>query len=748
VANKSREYIPRGGEAAWTGPSGFGKARLYAFAVKADAALVHNVLTRYIGRPSQDLGFHIDVRGNQFDHVFFVFLDSERHQPHLEYGRGSEGRQREQIFAVVVVGYRRDPDPGPFLFTPYVIASDTPGWRAEREIYGYPQQRGRVHIEQPESGNPSSLYVVLPAITHFAEDAWTEETGILRIDRRPGATARSGQTLSQAGIAQAIASELKASPGTSGGQIAIPIVPHARPATTAADSSFFERYAHRSAAPQGLTPDTTVLVDELESGRLPMLFLKQFRDVVFADHACYQAIVEAPIDVGGQVGRTRLQEYTLTLKDVDSVPLRRELGIPSGEVPVELAFRLDLKEMAFGTGKVISNPYWNPAVETSLLGTSSRLPRYVDRGGEAVWRQPSLLAGARIYGFGVDVPVQNQEALLKKYINDVADDSHAVYGSRKFELHPVPGLDIMMLMFVEYQRITSMNDDDARLGNTRYLEFLAMQLALSADETSPELDWFIPFIYLDADSPRLAGREIFGYPKQLGRIKFTRYNGGPTVEPAKTLELSATVIHRSSQEHAEHCSIIRIDGPETPPPIRRHYLGPQEMFMDLIKQIGSESRTQGLRQSLPAIAPGASASGIQIEKALTLSNVGNVFLKQFRDCAAPGDACYQAICKTDLVPGNFHGGGSVDPSKYCITIQNHASEPLLACIKGSAFSEPAAKIPVRFAYWLDLDLQLTNGRVIANRFEDPNYVPDLSPGKTARKGEKRRIVRRSRQLEL
>ena len=100
----------------------------------------------------------------------------------------------------------------------------------------------------------------------------------------------------------------------------------------------------------------------------------------------------------------------------------------------------------------------------------------------------------------------------------MAAASQSTYGSQPFCLRPCAGIEMVMLLFVEYQRITSGTDDDRRLGGSRYREFLAMQLAISDDQEFPELDWFIPYIYLDTDSPRLGGREIFGYPKQLGTI--------------------------------------------------------------------------------------------------------------------------------------------------------------------------------------------------------------------------------------
>ena len=150
------KYIARGGEVAWIGLSGYRDVELYGFAIKADPTLVHDMWSRYVGEPSQELGVHIDVRGTTLDHVLFVFVDSERHQQ--SRNPGSEGRYREQLFAVVVLGYRRRPDPGLVLFAPYLCASDTPGWEADREIYGYPRVHGKRADRPGSRGNTSDVF--------------------------------------------------------------------------------------------------------------------------------------------------------------------------------------------------------------------------------------------------------------------------------------------------------------------------------------------------------------------------------------------------------------------------------------------------------------------------------------------------------------------------------------------------------------------------------------------------------------
>jgi Acetoacetate decarboxylase (ADC) len=741
----SRDYIARGGEVAWIGPCGFRNVTLYGFAVKTDPMLVHDMFSRNIGEPSQNLGAHIDVRGTSLEHVLFVFIDSQRGQ--ISYGPGSEGRYQERLFAVVVPGYRRSPNPGLVLFAPYLVASDTPGWEADREIYGFHRQHGHVLIDEGEM--PHEFSVQAHVIQKFGPDEMTQELPFLHVRR--GRPPQGYPIGAQHGNVRTLASMLRSTRIEPRGRRATRIVPPSRHGMTEADHSFFERaggcFGARSAAQSSKAPIN--LEEVLNTGVLPMLFLKQFRDIAFPERACYQAIVEAPLDFRSRVDWTS-HDYVLELRSFDSVPIGRELGIATDHaVPVDFAFRLEVEQMSLGAGTVISNPAWNPAVETVTPGESPRLPMYVDRGGEAVWRQPSLITGARMYGFGVRVSQEQQQKTLDRYINSVAKDSASTYGSRPFHLRPCTGVDVVMLLFVKYSKITSGNDDDKKLGGTSYGEFLAIQLAISDDVEYPELDWFIPYIALDRDSPRLCGREIFGYPKQLGTIEFDPYRESVgLLDPAKRLALRTTAIRKSTNEVAEPgVMVVEVVGPSTMPLARAH-TSPQDMFFDLWAATGMQQGAQSLMGRLfphiPLVAGAAGdgavslGPGVDVIRALFTNSIGDVFLKEFRDCRNPERACYQAVCKTDMIPTRFHGGGClVDPSAYQIHIQDLASEPLLRVL--GAAGDRAVLIP-EFAFSLNLDLELTAGRVIANPFADNySYSPDISLKRTPTEKRTRRV---------
>lgn len=391
------------------------------------------------------------------------------------------------------------------------------------------------------------------------------------------------------------------------------------------------------------------------------------------------------------------------------------------------------------------------------------LPRYVDRGGEPVWRHPSVLTGARIYGFGVDLKECLQQKYLDKYINRVAEDSTLgkERDGKPFRLNACQGIGKVLLLFVDYESIESGNDDDKDLGAVSYREFLIMQLGISDDPEYPELDWLIPFIYLDSDVPRLAGREIYGYPKQLSRIDDYEFYGGDRTGPAKLMKLSPTVIPANATVtlpgnpggptnaplppvQATDSVIVEIKGPDDKPEVEP-YDSAVDAIWDLWRQtdykpVDREPQpfdTANARTLYPfsEMNPAQSASrnqvnhpGVDVLDALFMNRIGNVFLKEFRDCETPGEACYQAICKTDTFPAKFHSGGRIkNPKEYTITIANSGSEPIIEYLTGNPpSSRNYTELPTpSFAYVLNIDFELVRGKVIANPLANP-FIPDTS----------------------
>jgi hypothetical protein len=85
------------------------------------------------------------------------------------------------------------------------------------------------------------------------------------------------------------------------------------------------------------------LMRDLLKGEVPMVFLRQIRDVSKCDCAAYQAIIEAPCKMTKWRGAGLVRPHTLTIKTVDSHPIVSQLGLraPSFETGIGWWIGLD-----------------------------------------------------------------------------------------------------------------------------------------------------------------------------------------------------------------------------------------------------------------------------------------------------------------------------------------------------------------------------------------------------------------------
>jgi hypothetical protein len=84
------------------------------------------------------------------------------------------------------------------------------------------------------------------------------------------------------------------------------------------------------------------LVDDMLEGRMRQVFLKQFRDAAHGSRACYQSVVEAPIDIKRVSIRRSRRDWDVTIRPLDSHPIDQEMGIESQGAILALEGELDM----------------------------------------------------------------------------------------------------------------------------------------------------------------------------------------------------------------------------------------------------------------------------------------------------------------------------------------------------------------------------------------------------------------------
>jgi hypothetical protein len=123
-----------------------------------------------------------------------------------------------------------------------------------------------------------------------------------------------------------------------------------------------ERNAEGEVVLPGLRLASSLLDDMLE-GRIRQVFLKQFRDASEGTRACYQSVVEAPIDVRRVTMRRSRREWEITIRPLDSHPIDQEMGIASQRALIALDGELDMVvETGVEIGRVAA-----PAAPTTVV---------------------------------------------------------------------------------------------------------------------------------------------------------------------------------------------------------------------------------------------------------------------------------------------------------------------------------------------------------------------------------------------
>ena len=99
------------------------------------------------------------------------------------------------------------------------------------------------------------------------------------------------------------------------------------------------------------------------------MFLKQFRDAAHGTRACYQSVVEAPIEIKRVSLRRSSRDWDVKIHPLDSHPIDQEMGVTSQRAILALDGELD---MVVETGVEIGRVAASAAPVTVVEGPPHR----------------------------------------------------------------------------------------------------------------------------------------------------------------------------------------------------------------------------------------------------------------------------------------------------------------------------------------------------------------------------------------
>jgi hypothetical protein len=206
----------------------------------------------------------------------------------------------------------------------YTIVPDLYSLVSGREVFGFFKSYGWVDLpDDPAVLNPATLSLDVFGLKTFGPDQEAQRWPLLQFSR-VGGDGAPGKTWSNL---KELFKEVRPHLWSDDGPLILPGLRF--------PVSLIEDFLHRA---------------------MPLVFLKQFRDVTANENAAYQAIVEAPSPISG-LHAELMGEYDFSLADtLASYPLAQDLGLKNQKALLCIKVKMDFE---IGAGQIIWNAYSN-----------------------------------------------------------------------------------------------------------------------------------------------------------------------------------------------------------------------------------------------------------------------------------------------------------------------------------------------------------------------------------------------------
>jgi Acetoacetate decarboxylase (ADC) len=309
----------------------------------------------------------------------------------------------------------------------------------------------------------------------------------------------------------------------------------------------------------------------------------------------------------------------------------------------------------------------------SATNSMAKLPTFVEHGGEIACRHPADAIDSRLYGFVIDA----DHDLLNRYCERMFNRPSG--GNEKWR---AAGSEVL-LNFVDIPTMGSTDLLDRRLGVCAERE-AAIWFPV-VDHRSGRFGWAVPYMFVDSALALVGGREVYGFPKQMGTLDVPR--AADDTAPQTLGVTSVTLATHSPESVAVDLPVIMAARPPRSEPVQlaKPWGDPAKALSDIAGAIvGAVDGTHHLTPEMLFFTQ------------LVEENIPMVLLKQFRDAHQQAAACYQAVLSVDMAVTHFRRGGFADL----------AGEPM------SRELGVSAQCGARLAFWLEFDFVVRLGKIL------------------------------------
>lgn len=307
------------------------------------------------------------------------------------------------------------------------------------------------------------------------------------------------------------------------------------------------------------------------------------------------------------------------------------------------------------------------------------LPPLVITGNRIDALGPLNLYGARLHSFCVSADNAKIQALLDKTFSAPSG------GAVRYEAIG----DTVFLSFAEIDRIVVLDELEKNNGSSSEIDVTIWVMARRLDDGLLAMRFIPVYLFVDNGPAMASGREVWGFPKQLGQFDFSPQP--PVGGAARSFKVNGYVLSPfAPATHAAWAPLCQVI-PDATPPRGESVLGTLEALATTV---------------LSRLTDGFSEMAVKLQTALGIGTVTMAFLKQFPDAANPMTACYQGIIEAQSRVLNLRGAG-LTANTYRLQLNSYASLPFADELGISPDWQDVGK-----GIWVDFDFALDVGTEI------------------------------------
>lgn len=305
--------------------------------------------------------------------------------------------------------------------------------------------------------------------------------------------------------------------------------------------------------------------------------------------------------------------------------------------------------------------------------------------------QPFVCQNMNLYGFILEGDIAQLGALCDHWFNTPAGG----------QVRYVPLSRYVMLSFANLQRLYSQNPPfkDTFWMPEQEVSFWVLVAAVHRESSvwvADRLAWFNPYMFVDNPVAMIAGREVYGIPKQFGWFRMPV--SGPPEDADFSLE-AIGVTQFSADAEARRMPLLEVTHRGTMEGAQADKWESIEAAFEAIRllTIGTEE----------IVLPGPDLV-VNLIEGLIHREVQMVMLKQFPDIANGEYTAYQAIVEAPVTVTHYRGGQPI-PAQYDLQLHPAASYPFATDL---GLKLVDGRMQPKLAFWLNYDFELGTGREV------------------------------------